>query len=555
MVTQLTGNIVDVVNNTVFPGEITLTKKRVLDVVDTGRRKGFFILPGLVDAHIHVESSLLTPNRFGEAVVRHGTVAVVTDPHEIANVLGVRGINYMVRSGAASPIKFFFTAPSCVPATRFETSGATLGPSQVGKLLRRREVVALGEVMDYEAVLANKRDVMEKIEAARMLGKPVDGHCPGLTGDELERYVNAGISSDHESTSLEEALEKVSLGMRLMIREGSTARNMEALIPVALENPDRCFLVSDDLHPTSLVEGHVDNLLRKAVKLGVDPLDAIRMVSLNPVEHYKLEVGLLRPGDPGDIVVVENLENFRVLEVWVDGERVVANQKILKKSRSVRRTNFFVLDRVSPDMFTAKTWLKSGFVKTRVIQVLEGQITTKHVLMNLKVVNHEIQPDPGRDVVKLAVVERYGHGHVANCFVRGLGLSRGAIASSVSHDSHNIVVAGTNGFDMAKAVNKIREKKGGLVAVLDGKVLEYLELPVAGLMSDQNLEKILEKFRNLDKESRSLGCVPSSSLATLSFLTLLVVPELKVSDRGLFDVNKFCLTELAVTNEDFDNKL
>lgn len=549
MVTTLSGNIVDVVNNTVFPGEITISKNRILEVVETGRRKDFFILPGLVDAHIHVESSLLTPNRFGEAVVRHGTVSVVTDPHEIANVLGIRGIDYMMRSAAVSPIKIFFTAPSCVPATRFETSGATLGPSQVGELLRREEVVALGEVMDYKAVLAKEKDVMEKIEAAKRVGKPVDGHCPGLSGDDLERYVGVGITTDHESTSLEEAFEKVSVGMRIMIREGSTARNMEDLIPVALENPGQCFLVGDDLSPTSLVGGHVDSLLRKAVSLGVDPLDAVKMVSINPVKHYNLPVGLLRPGDPADIVIVDNLKNFGVLEVWVDGEKVVSNKELLKQSRSVGEINFFVLESVNPDMFTARTWVRSGSVKTRVIKVLDGQITTKQVIMNLKVVNHEIQPDLERDVIKLAVVERYGHGNVANCFVHGLGLSRGAIASSVSHDSHNIVVAGANKFDMAKAVNTIRTRKGGLVVVLDGKILEFLELPVAGLMSEQSLEKVLEKVEELNRKTKTLGCALGSPLTTLSFLTLLVVPELKVSDKGLFDAKNFSPTELVVTDK------
>ncbi len=534
----LIGNIVDVVNGSIYPGAVYIEGEHISKVERLDDKFSDFILPGFVDAHIHIESSMLTPSRFAEAVVPHGTVAVVADPHEIANVMGIEGIEYMRSDAAKTPLRLFLTAPSCVPATDKETSGAELGMAEIAELLSWEDVVALGEVMNYPGVIAREPEVMGKIDEAKKRGKPADGHCPGLTGDALRRYVGAGISTDHECTTLAEAQEKLRAGMKIMIREGSSAKDLEALASIDGE----AFFVSDDKHAADLADGHMDAILRRAVALGVEPMEAVRRTTLYPVRHYRLNVGLLRKGDPADVVVADGLEKFRIKETWIRGKRVAAEGIALFSSEPDVPRSSFRLAELKPEDF-AIVALESP-KKARVIEVVDGQITTRANEAELEVRDGFVVGDIGKDVLKIAVAERYGGGRLAKAFVKGLGLDRGALASSVAHDSHNIVAVGTNDRDISVAVNAIAAMQGGLVTTYNGKILASLPLPVAGLMSIKRAKEVAEEAKNLHRTARALGCELSSPFTTLSFTTLLVIPELRLSDRGLFDVAKFEFVDL-----------
>lgn len=538
---ELEGNLVDVFNNEIFPAVIKIEKNKILKIKKVNKKFNCFILPGLIDPHIHIESSMLTPSRFAELVVVHGTTSIVADPHEIANVLGIEGIKFMIKDSRQTPMKTFFTAPSCVPATAFETSGAVINSKKIEGLMRYPEIVALGEMMNFPGVINRDKEVMKKIEVAKKFHKPIDGHCPSLRGESLEKYVTAGITTDHECVSIEEAREKLKLGMRVMIREGSSAKNMDALIELVKnsETARNCFLVSDDLHCDDLMKGHVNLLLRKVVSFGVDALDAVRMVTLNPAEHYNLQVGLLRVGDPADIAVVDSLKNFNVLETWIDGKMVAKNGKALFRVKPLKGKNTFKLRKKQVKDFEIKT-SKKDFTEVNVIEVVKNQIVTKKSLAKLKVENEKILPDVKKDILKICVVERYGRNNLAVGFVRGFELKHGAIASSVAHDSHNIIAVGTSDENIAKAVNTVREMRGGLVFV--GKNIVKVSLPVAGLMSNDKASKLNRKLEKLFNYAKAIcGFNP---FPTLSFLALLVIPELKLSDKGLFDVNKFSFTSL-----------
>ncbi len=539
---KIGGNVVDVLNDQVFPAEVEFDKGKIKKVVPVSNNFDVFILPGFVDAHIHIESSLLTPSKFAEAVVPHGTVAVVSDPHEIANVLGIKGIDFMIKDSKKSPLKAFFTAPSCVPATPFETSGAVLDSNAITKLLKKKEVVALGEMMNFPGVIHDDKEVFAKIEAARNLNKPIDGHCPMLKGDDLKKYVAAGISTDHECTSFEEAKEKAELGMKIMIREGSSAKNLEDLLSIAKNEKYTCFLVSDDKHPDDLFEGHINLMLKKLVSLGVDPIHAVRMATLNPVQHYNLKVGLLRRGDDADFIVVNDLEDFFVLETWIKGVKVAESGKALFHSPPAEPVNVFDFH----DKFASDFRLRSlkPFQRVKVIGVVENQIITKELSAELNVRDNIVESDIAIDVLKMAVVERYGHNNMAVGFVKGFSLFDGAIASSVAHDSHNVVVVGTNDNDIAFAVNYLKKIGGGFVVVYEGKVVAELKLPVAGLMSYENAEKVAEALEKVNNEARFMGCKLKAPFMTLSFLSLLV--KLKISDKGLFDVEKFNFTNIFI---------
>ncbi len=541
---KINGNLVDVHNRQIFPAEVEVAKGKIKKITPVAKSFDVFILPGLVDAHIHIESSLLTPSRFAEAVAPHGTVAVVSDPHEIANVLGIKGVEFMIEDAKKVPLKIFFTAPSCVPATSFETSGAVLDSKAVAKLLRRKSVVALGEVMNFPGVVNNDAEVMAKIEAAKRLKKPIDGHCPLLSGDALKKYIASGISTDHECTSFDEAKEKAELGMRIMIREGSSAKNLEDLLSIAKNEKYTCFLVSDDKHPRDLCEGHVNLMLKKLVSLGVEPVHAVCMATLNPVQHYNLDVGLLRMGDDADFVIVDSLKDFNVLQTWVKGVKVAENGSSLFDSPPVEPVNVF--DFI--DKFASDFRLKSlkPFQRVKVIGVVENQIFTKELTTELNVKDNIVQNDLSIDIAKISVVERYGHNRISVAFVKGFSLFDGAIASSVAHDSHNVVVVGTNDNDMAVAANYLKKVGGGFAVVYEGKVLADLKLPIAGLMSDQTAGKVAENLDKINNEARLMGCKLKAPFMTLSFLTLLVIPKLKLSDRGLFDGEKFNFTSLFV---------
>ncbi len=530
------GNLLNVSTEEIYGAEISIQNGLITCVKPVNHDFKGLILPGLIDAHIHIESSMLTPARFAEAVVPHGTTSVVADPHEIANVLGLDGINYMVKDASTVPLKVFFTAPSCVPATMFETSGAIISTEEIKTLLNKNNVVALGEMMNFPGVVKEYPTVMAKLKAAIDMGKPIDGHAPLLSGSELCKYVMSGISTDHECSEANEAIEKKRLGMKLMLREGSTAKNLKDLALIGGN-----FIVSDDKHPEDLLKGHIDEMLKKAIEYGIEPLTAIKMVTLNPGNHYTLNTGNITPGKAADIILIDNLNDLNVEEVIINGKLVAKDGKPLFDIRSQHIPNTFELNFTKPSDFNISA---EGSCKTvRVIEVFEDQIITKETSAILDVVEGNLSTNIEADILKISVVERYGHGRVSNAFVKGFGLKEGAIASSVSHDSHNIITVGTNDEDMANAVNTVLNNKGGLVAL--SKNASYaLELPIAGLMSTNSATDVSNDLKLLHRAVEIMGTKLRSPFMSLSFMGLLVIPKLKISDMGLFDVEKFKFVDL-----------
>lgn len=499
----------------------------------------YYIVPGFIDAHIHIESSMLTPSRFSDAVLPHGTIAVIADPHEIANVAGMEGIDFMMKDSEKTPLRVCIAAPSCVPATNMETSGASIKAKDIKALLSSPRVVALAEVMNFPGVVNGDKDVMEKIEAAREEGKPIDGHAPGLTGKDLRKYIESGICTDHECTTAKEAKEKLSMGMRIMIREGSSMKNMEALKSIITDcNIDRLMFVSDDLHPGDILnEGHLDRILRKAVKLGVDPIHALRMVSLNPARHYKLPfLGNVAIGMKASFVIVKDLKDFEVVDVFVRGKRVVKDGALLEESEKIEIPKEIKSSVRTKPMKPKDFMVRSrGPSHVRVISVPNRQTKAK-----LSSDGENLVPDVKNDILPIAVVERHrASGNIGSGFVKGFGLKAGAIASTVAHDSHNIVCVGADYREMDAAVREIKKSGGGLVAVKDGKPLSVLGLPVAGLMSDTSAGDVARRLDELHRSVKKLGVRLESPFMELAFLALPVIPELKITDKGLVDVLKF----------------
>ncbi len=520
---ELRGMIVDVSGGEVFPGMVRFDG-RIREVVRAASAPARFILPGLIDAHMHVESTMLIPSEYARAAVRHGTVAAVADPHEIGNVLGGRGVGFMVKNGRKTPFRFFFGAPSCVPATDFESSGARLGPKEVGRLLHSKRISHLSEVMDYPGVIARRPDVMAKIAAAKECGKPVDGHAPGLRGAELDRYISAGISTDHECCMLGEAREKMRKGMKILVREGSAAKNLGALHPVLRGGSN--MLCSDDLEPGDLVAGHMDAILRKCVSLGVPAMDAIRSCTRNPREHYGLGTGLLRPGDPADITVVKDLQSFRVLGTYIGGMRVFDGKRALLPRVRERPLNNFRAPAICPRDIACKP---AGNVP--VIRAMDGELVTGRL---------DIPADRLRaeGAQKIIVLNRYGRAKPAIGHIKGFSLKKGALATSAMHDSHNVGAVGADDESLCRAVNAVVRMRGGL-AVFDGKATRSLPLPFGGLMSGRSAAEVARRHSALNGAARSLGCPMEAPFMTLSFMALLVIPHLKLSDRGLFDSDRF----------------
>ena len=531
------GRLVDVLAKAIHPARVKWSGGRIskieplLESEVVGKP---FLLPGFVDAHVHVESSMLPPVEFARMATVHGTLASVSDPHEIANVCGVEGVEFMLREGARAPLHFCFGAPSCVPATRFETSGAELGATDVADLLERPDIGYLAEVMNFPGVLAGDPDLLEKIQTAHRLGKPVDGHSPGLRGEELARYAAAGISTDHECTSLDEAMEKCALGMKILIREGSAARNFEALLPIIAKYPSACMFCSDDKHPDALQTGHINELVAAAVARGYPLFDVLHAACVNPVAHYRLPAGFLRPGDRADFIAVSDLESFRVESSWRSGECVARDGASLVSSRQPPCLNNFHSRILVPTDFSAPA---RGTI-LRTIDVCEGELLTREGSVALSAGRAFVDSDPGRDVVKICVVNRYASRPPAVAFVRNTGLRSGAMASSVAHDSHNIVAVGTNDADLCRAVNLLMDSRGGCVAV-EGDHSRLLPLPIAGLMSDREGAGVASAYSELTRFACRQGTSLQAPFMTLSFLALLVIPELKLSDRGLFDGRSF----------------
>lgn len=491
---ELKGNIVDVLEDRIYTGIIRVQKGKITYIKETNESCNTYLLPGFIDGHIHIDSSMLCPQRFAEVVVPHGTTSVVSDPHEIANVMGLSGIEYMIKDAGKVPLNVYFTAPSCVPSTLFETTGAVLGVKEIEALLARPEIVALGEMMNVLGVIKESEDVMAKIEAAKKAGKPIDGHAPLLSGTDLQKYINAGISTDHECTNLEEAREKAKLGMKIMIREGSASKDLEALAPLAKEF-DNCMLVSDDKDPKELQEGHLNTTVAKAVKLGIDPIRAVAMATINPAGHYNLKRGVLDINMPADIVEVNNLNEFKVLSVYIEGNLTAKAGRIEFEPAPMGMTSSITIPQRTTEDFNVllSSSKDSDCLNVRVIEIIPDNIITRERIEPMIPVNGILQAEPDRDILKLAVVNRYRPQEVSKGFIKGLGMKKGAIASSVAHDSHNIIVAGVTDSACAKAVNTVIANQGGFAVVNDrSMIIGELELPIGGLMCTKQAKEVVE---------------------------------------------------------------
>lgn len=534
MLLRISGTIADVVEGTFYPGTLEIKNNKISSIERGGGPYNTFIIPGLIDAHVHIESSMMVPSEFARLAVRHGTVATVSDPHEIANVLGTRGIDFMIENSSQTDFKFYFGASSCVPATIFETSGASIGLDQIEELLKRDDIKYLSEMMNYPGVLNEDKSVMEKIALAKKYGKRIDGHAPGLRGASIKKYIGHGITTDHETFSYPEGLEKIQNGMKVQIREGSAAKNLDALLALLDEFPDHCMFCSDDKHPNDLVHGHINDLVKRALKYGIDPMKVLRCASLNPVRHYNLEVGLLQKGDHADLVVVDDLEHFNVLKTFINGRLVAEAGKTLLPKVSFEAVNNFAVRKKTAEEFSVRT---KGSVMN-IIVAEDGQLITKRLCEAPKDSGVKAVSDISRDILKIVVVNRYHDAPPAVGFIKNIGLRKGAIAASVAHDSHNIVAAGVTDEDIARAVNIVIENRGGLSVVYDDTE-KSLALPVAGLMSDRDGFEVAEKYSELDRHAKGIGSKLTAPFMTLSFMALLVIPEIKLSDKGLFDSNKF----------------
>jgi adenine deaminase len=529
-------NLVDVHERRIYPACIIIKDGYIHSITPTDKIYNTFILPGFIDAHVHIESSMLVPSEFARLAVTHGTVATVSDPHEIANVLGTAGVEYMLNNAAKVPFHFFFGCPSCVPATFFETAGAVMDEEQVKQLMQRPDIWYLSEMMNYPGVIHGDAKVLAKIAAAKHAGKPVDGHAPGLSGADLKTYQSAGITTDHECFTLEEALEKVALGMKILIREGSAAKNFEALKSLISSHAKNVMFCSDDKHPDDLLFGHINQLVERSVKDGFDVFDVLQAACVNPVEHYKLPVGLLREGDSADFIEVDDLSEFTILRTVIKGDEIFAQQQVRMHPVNVNIVNQFNCSTKHADDFKS---VATGNT-VHVIEALNGQLITRHATHSVKQ-GECFESDVAADVLKIAVVNRYADAPVAIGFIKNFGLQRGAIASCVAHDCHNIVAVGTNDADLCRAVNMIIMNKGG-ISLADGMEEYELPLPVAGIMSDKSGAEVADGYKLIHNQAKALGSKLDAPFMSLSFMALLVIPSLKLSDKGLFDGNTFSFT-------------
>jgi len=536
------GNIVDSVKCEIFKGEIHIDGKRIHKIVRCDVAENDFVLSGFIDAHVHIESSLLIPSQFAKLAVRNGTVATVSDPHEIANVLGVEGINFMIANSKRTPLKVFFGAPSCVPATDLETSGAKINSNEVEKLLLRHDIYYLSEMMNFPGVVYDDAEVKNKLLAAQKASKPIDGHAPNLKGEMLRKYVQAGISTDHECTTIEEAHEKIALGMKVLIREGSAAKNLQTLYRLIDQYPEMVMICTDDSHPNDLQHGHINKIVASLVAKGCNLFHTLRAASINAIEHYNLPVGCLQANDFADMVVVDNLTDFNIKHTYIDGELVFSDGRVLIHDIDEKPINNFVAEKIP----TASIQLKAESTTIKVIEIINGELYTLCKCMPAKIENQYVVSDTENDVLKLVVVNRYEkQSPPAVGFIHNFGLKRGAVSSSIAHDSHNIIAVGVDDNSIASAINALMEQKGGIV-VFDGENFDTLPLEFAGLMTNRNELEVAQKYDMLDNKLKQFGSSLTSPLMTLAFMSLLVIPELKLGDKGLFDGLKFENTSLFV---------
>ena len=531
---QIQGQIVDIANKKIFSGEITVENGKITSIVPKEHQVKNYILPGFIDAHIHIESSMLVPSEFAKIAVLHGTTGTISDPHEIANVLGKEGVYYMIENSKKVPLKFHFGAPSCVPATFFETAGAVIDANDIKELLASPDIHYLAEMMNYPGVLFDDAEVLKKMEWAKHFNKPIDGHAPGLRGEPLQKYIAAGITTDHECFTYEEASEKLALGMKVIIREGSAAKNFEALIDLLPEHYENMMFCSDDKHPDDLIVSHINALCARAVKKGINLFKVLQAACINPVHHYKMNVGILREGDFADFIVVEDLVDFQVLQTYINGELVAENGTSKIADIDFETPNNFSTSFKKPEDFEMKSSAKT----IRVIEALEGQLITNELHHNAFLKDGKLVSDTKNDILKMAVVNRYENAPIAVAFIKNFGLKEGAIASSVAHDCHNIVVVGTSDEEICSAVNLLIENKGGVCAV-NGAEKKVLSLPVAGIMSAKDGWKTGKLYQEIDAKAKAYGSTLHAPFMTLSFMALLVIPDLKLSDKGLFSGNSF----------------
>lgn len=526
-------NLIDIHTKEIFPARVTINVDKIQIIERLNMPVDGFLIPGLIDSHIHVESSMVTPSSFAEQAVSRGTTSVVSDPHEIANVLGIEGVSFMIRDAEKVPLKFWFGAPSCVPATQFESAGGTIDQSDIEELLSNSKIKFLAEMMNFPGVINGDIEVHNKLKTALKAGKPIDGHAPGLTGNDLKKYVEAGISTDHECTLLGEALEKIELGMKIIIREGSAARNLFELKSLISTHPDMVMLCSDDLHPETLMRGHIDRMIKELLNEGFDLFNVIRCCTLNPAKHYSLDAGLLQAGDPADFVVLKNYLNMDILETWIDGQKVFEKGRTLFSYASDNVVNNFKSSLITEEQLKVKNEGNS----IRVIGISDGSLLTKELIFNSGNGKY-VESDNLNDILKIVVKDRYNDAPPAIAFVKGFGIKTGAFASSVAHDSHNIICVGTNDEDITSAINSIIGTKGGL-SVSDNNSVDLLPLPFAGIMSDMPVKNVAAEYERLTLKVRLMGSNLSAPFMTLSFMALLVIPQLKLSDKGLFDAGKF----------------
>ncbi len=544
---KISGNLVDVWKKSIYHACLEIVDGKILSIQQTGEpvQAGNYILPGFVDAHVHIESSMLIPSEFARLAVVHGTISTVSDPHEIANVCGLEGVEYMINNGKKVPFKFNFGAPSCVPATIFETAGASLDAAAVKALLEKPEIKYLSEMMNFPGVLNQDEQVMQKIRAAHALNKPIDGHAPGLRGATAKAYIEAGISTDHECFTKEEALDKLEHGMKIIIREGSAAKNFEALIELLEDHPNLVMFCSDDKHPDSLEAGHINQLCARAVAKGIDLFLVLRAASVNPVLHYDLDMGLLCEGDDADFIVTDDLTNFIIKQTYINGQLVAENGKSLINSVEEIAINQFDCKAIAAeDLSIAANAYPVIEGKIPVMEALDGQLITNKLWLEPSLEEGNLVSDTYRDLLKMVVVNRYHAAPIAKCFIQNFGFKRGAIASSVAHDSHNIVAVGVDDASLAKAINLVIKERGG-VSVVDGDLESVLGLPVAGLMSTDDGYQVAAAYTKIDRMAKDLGSSLQAPFMTLSFMALLVIPHLKLSDKGLFDGDNFSFIPLV----------
>lgn len=538
---EIKGQYIDIVGKRIFPAAISVQEGVISAIQEIPAAPQQFILPGFIDSHVHIESSMLIPSAFARLAVIHGTIGTISDPHEIANVCGVEGVHYMINNGKKVPFHFFFGAPSCVPATTFETAGASINSEEVATLLDNKDIYYLSEMMNFPGVLFKDEEVMKKIKAAHAVGKPVDGHAPGLMGEDAQKYIEAGISTDHECFTIEEAVDKLSYGMKILIREGSAAKNFEALYELIDDHPNSVMLCSDDKHPDSLVLGHINQLCARAVAKGLNVFNILKAACINPVVHYQLPTGMARVNDPANFIVIEDLTHFKVAQTYINGQLVAEKgqsliQPIDEKIINQFDTTLIKVEDIQVDLGTYPT--KEN--KIAVIEAIDGQLITNYLWEDPTITDGKIISDTNKDILKIVVYNRYHPAAPKMAFIKNFGFQHGAIASTVAHDSHNIIAVGVNDHEIVQAINAVIQEKGGISCVKEQE-LKVLGLPVAGLMSKDDPYMVAEAYSTIDAMAKSLGSKLGSPFMTLSFMALLVIPHLKLSDKGLFDGDRFKL--------------